>query len=204
VALIADSSGGAFFIRPPGSQQDCDAAIDQWPQVIRAVLGLHTPTIACVTADALGAAWSLALACDLRIVAATARVGSPELRWGRLPAAGVMQLLSRYAGPARALQLLLLGEILEGHQLAQIGLALDSAPADQIEQTLEASLDRLRNAAPIALAYVREAVRNGFELPFDDGLRLEADLAALLQTTRDRMAGINAFLKRQPVEFEGR
>jgi len=203
VALLGDAHR-PFFVEPPTGPEECDAASAVWPAVTRALLELPAPSIACVSGDAIGPAWDLALACDLRLVSASTRVGSPEIRWGRMPFAGATQLLPRLAGQARALQLLLLGEILDGAQLPPIGLAIDCVEPHRLESALEEVLDRLRSSAPIALSYAREAVRNGFDLALGDGLRLEADLNALLQTTSDRITGINGFLRRRPVEFEGR
>ena len=54
--------------------------------------------MAAVRSDAVGPAWDLALACDLRVAAAEARLGSPEIRWGRIPSAGATQRLARIAG----------------------------------------------------------------------------------------------------------
>jgi enoyl-CoA hydratase/carnithine racemase len=204
VCVVLIGATSSFFLRPPTGPGDCDLAVASWPEVTRALLQLSTPTLACVSGDAIGPAWGLALACDLRLVSADARVGNPEIQWGRLPAAGSSQLLTRLVGEARALEMLLLGQILEGQQLPRLGLAIDCPPAAGLGHAAEAVLDRLRCSAPIALGYAREAVRRAIDLPIDEGLRLEADLAALLQTTSDRMTGITGFLNRQPPEFKGR
>src|SRR5206468_2344645 len=87
-----------------------------------ALAGLGPPTIALIQADAIGSAWELALACDLRIATPSVRVGSPEIRWGRMPSAGGTQRLLRIARSGVALQMLLLGEIVSGETAQDFGL----------------------------------------------------------------------------------
>jgi enoyl-CoA hydratase/carnithine racemase len=202
VALVAGP--GPFWVEPVTSAADCDAAAGPWSDATRALGRLNTPTLACVGGDAIGPAWDLALACDLRLVASEAHVGSPEIRWGRMPSAGATQRLTRLAGQPTALRLLLLGQLVAAPLLVDMGLAVSSPPGTELGRELERVLNELRRSAPIALAYAREAVHHAVELRLEDGLRLEADLATLLQTTEDRMTGITGFLQRRPASFEGR
>jgi enoyl-CoA hydratase len=204
VAVVLVCAGSAFFLTPPSCAVDCDGVGAAWADATAAVARLGPPTIAVLAGDALGPAWELALACDLRIAASHVRVGSPEIRWGRMPAAGGTQRLARLAGIGTALRLLLLGEVMSATQALEIGLLHQVVPADGLEPAAEVVLDRLRTAAPIALAYTKEAAIRGVELPLEDGLRLEADLAALLQTTQDRAEGVASFLQRRAPRYEGR
>jgi enoyl-CoA hydratase len=202
VALVG--TGDAFYVAPPRSSADCDALGPAWAAATAAVARLGPPTLAVLGGDAIGPAWELALACDLRMAAARARLGSPEVRWGRLPAAGGTQRLVRLAGPAVALHLLLLGEVLTAADALALGLVHRVVPGNALEAARDEMLDALRAGAPIALGYAKEAVRQGMELPLDAGLRLEADLAALLQTTRDRAEGLAAFAARRAPRYEAR
>ena len=204
IAVALVSSGSAFCALPPRTAADCDAAADAWAAAADALARVGPPTLAAISADALGPAWALALACDLRLAAAEARVGSPEVRWGRLAAAGVTQRLPRIAGPALALRLLLLGEVLAAPDALALGLLHRVAPAADLDAQREALLADLRAAAPIALGYAKEAVHQALDLPLPAGLRLEADLAALLQTTHDRAEGLTAYHQRRAPTFEAR
>src|SRR5262249_44333911 len=144
------------------------------------------------------------LACDLRLAAAHVRLGSPEVRWGRIPAAGGTQRLARLVGPATALRLLLLGEMLAAPTALELGLVHRVVPAAELDAASEAMPGELAAGAPLALAYAKEAVQRAGDLPLPDGLRLEADLAALLQTTHDRAEGLAAFRERRAPRFEAR
>ena len=91
-----------------------------------------------------------------------------------------------------------------GVRAVDVGLVHRIAPRRDLESSLETLVSTLRGAAPVALAYTKEAVRSAADVPLSTGLTLEADLAALLQTTTDRSSGIRAFKERSTPEFEGR
>jgi enoyl-CoA hydratase/carnithine racemase len=202
VALVSD--GSAFCLEPPRSGADCDAVGSAWAAATAAVARLGPPTLAVIGGDAIGPAWELALACDLRLAVAEARVGSPEVRWGHMPVAGGTQRLVRLAGPAVALRLLLLGQVLTAGEAVALGLVHRVVAAEALESAQAELFDALRGSAPVALGYAKEAVRQGLELPREAGLRLEADLAALLQTTRDRAAGLAAYHERRAPHYKAR
>ena len=85
-----------------------------------------------------------------------------------------------------------------------MGLVNDVAPAADLMARADGLADRLAASAPIAAAYAKEALLKGLDVPLEQGLRLEADLAILLHTTDDRTEGLRAFLEKRPPEFAGR
>lgn len=204
VAVVVQSASAAFCLPPVESAADRDAIGNAWAAATSAVASVEAPTLAVVGGDAVGPAWELALACDLRLAAAHVRLGSPEVRWGRIPAAGGTQRLTRLVGPATALRLLLLGEVLTAPDALVLGLVHRVVPADELGAASDALLGELAAGGALALAYAKEAVHRARDLPLADGLRLEADLAALLQTTHDRAEGLAAFHERRAPRFEAR
>jgi enoyl-CoA hydratase/carnithine racemase len=192
----------AAVVRIPGQAQA--ASVVPGDVLTAAIAKLPVPTVAAIEGDALGIPWELALACDLRIAAVEARVGSPDILQGRMPVAGGTQRLVRAVGPTLALRLLLLGETPCAPEALDLGLLHRVAPADQLDACLADILTGFRASAPIALAYAKEAIHSGLELPLTEGLHFEADLAALLQTTADREEGIRAYLDRRSPEFHAR
>jgi enoyl-CoA hydratase/carnithine racemase len=112
--------------------------------------------------------------------------------------------LARVASPSVATRLLLLGETFTGKPAMGAGLVHRCVPPEQLGAALDSLLEALRAAAPVALRYAKETVHSASELALPDGLRLEADLVALLQTTSDRAEGIEAFLAHRQPGFQGR
>lgn len=203
VAVVVDASPPNFCLKPPGSADDLDFMQPSWAAATAAVARLTTPTVAVLRGDAIGPAWELALACDLRIASSAIRVGSPELRWGRIPASGGTQRLMRIGGIPTALRLLLLSELVTGETAYALRLVHRVAAPNRIDREVDEWLGHLRASAPIALAYAKEAVHQALHLSLQDGMRLEADLAVLLQTTGDRAEGLSGFIERREPRFEG-
>jgi enoyl-CoA hydratase/carnithine racemase len=203
-ALAIVSAGRNFCIEPPASGDDCDLAASVWREAIEAVGAIPIPTVAAIGGSAIGPAWELALACDIRLAEDHIRLGSPEIGHDRMPACGGTQRLPRLIGPSRAMEMLLLGTIVDAQTAQDTGLVHRLTPRGGLDSLLEEVLSGLRQAAPIALTYIKEAVYSGIDLPMAAALRLEADLATLLQTTRDRAEGISSFLERREPRFEGR
>jgi len=196
--------GGEGFLFEPVDRSTWAPATAAAAAIGRSLGRLSPPTLAVLAGNAVGPAWEVALACDLRIAVADARLGSPALALGLLPGAGATQRLPRLAGLGTALRLLLLDEVLSGSEAVRLGLLHRAVPAAGLDDAVETLLDELRAAAPLALAFAKEAVRQAFDLPLAAGLRLEADLSTLLQTTDDRAEGLRAFAERRSARFEGR
>lgn len=162
------------------------------------------PTIAALHGYVLGRGLEVALTCDLRIAADDARVGLPEVRLGMIPASGGTQRLARLVGPARALHLILTAEYLDAQTALQWGLVTRVVPKEELLPAAQALAERLAGHAPLAMRYARWAVLEGGATTLEQGLRLEAALAALLRTTSDREEGIRAFREKRPPQFTGR
>lgn len=180
---------------PTGSIAVLVDRVGAWPGV----------SLAAVVGDARGCGAELALACDLRVVWAEARLHFPHVAHGRMPACGATQRLPRLAGVGAAVRLLLLGEEVRGAELVDLGLAY-SAPATPQAALAEAKslARRLAAQSATALRACKEAATAGLDLTLREGLRLEADLAVLLHTTPDRTEGLRAFLEKRPPRFEAR
>jgi enoyl-CoA hydratase len=171
---------------------------------IRALAAFAGISVAALSGDARGCGAELALACDLRVAWEGARLGFPHVSYGVAPAGGATQRLPRLIGPGAAFRALLLGEEIGGEELVALGVAAASAPTSQATLTAATELaSRLAAQSSTALRACKEAVLAGIDLPLREGLRLEADLAVLLQSTADRAEGIRAFLEKRPPRFTG-
>ena len=108
------------------------------------------PTIAAINGYALGGGCELALACDLRIAADTAKFGQPELGLGIIPGAGATQRLPRIVGMGRARHLILTGEIIDARQALDIGLVTGVAPPGQLQIRARELAKKVLRQGPLA------------------------------------------------------
>lgn len=165
---------------------------------------LSRPVVAAVNGDALSAGLELALACDVRICSENARFGLPETGFGLLPMAGGTQRLPRVVGRAKALEMVLTGEIIDAAEALRIGLVSKVVPKARLFAEAEALAEEIAHRGPLAVRYAKEAVQRGVEMPLEQALRFETDLTIILQTTEDRAEGVRAFLEKRDPHFKGR
>jgi enoyl-CoA hydratase len=172
-------------------------------QLFRRIERFSKPVIAAVNGFALGGGFELALACHVRIAAASAKFGLPEVRLGLIPGYGGTQRLPRLVGRGRALQLILSGDAIDAAEALRLGIvnAVVEPPA-LLGAARALAVTMLKNA-PIALTRAIEAVDAGLDATLDDGLRLEARLFGSLETTSDMREGTRAFLEKRPPVFRG-
>lgn len=156
---------------------------------------LPKPIVAVVRGRALAGGCGLATACDIVVAAESAKFGYPEVQRGFVPAI-VMTLLKRAVGEKVAFDLAATGRILEASEGAALGLVSrvyeDSDFDDQAGEVLRA----LAGASASALAFTKQQFYQLDGLPFEEGLRLGADVNAVSRTTPDFRAALQAFLKK--------
>lgn len=164
---------------------------------------LQKPTIAAINGFALGGGLELAMACDIRIAADTARFGQPEITLGSIPGWGGTQRLPRLVGMGRARELILTGRIITADEAERIGLVNRVVSAGELAAAARTLAAHLASLPPIAIGLAKETL-NSADPAFAEGLRIERENVARTFSTEDQREGTLAFLeKRQPV-FRGR
>lgn len=164
---------------------------------------LKQPVIASVRGDAVGATLELALACDIRIGTENARFGLPQIREGRIPCGGGTQRLPRLIGRAKALEMILTGDLIDAEEALSLRLIHRVAAADKLTKTATEMAREMAAKSPLSLRFAKEALYHGTDLTLDQGLKMEMDLYLLLFGTRDRVEGITAFKEKRKPNFEG-
>lgn len=168
------------------------------------VASVAIPTIAAIEGYALGGGLELAMCCDLRVAAETARLGQPEVLRGILPGGGGTQRLPRLIGPGRANDLLFTGRHISGATAEQWGLVNRLTPPGQaLDAAMRLARELAELSGPLALREIKMLVNLGNDLALDEALQLERERAAYLYTTADSAEGIQAFLERRKPEFRG-
>ena len=143
---------------------------------------LSKPVIAAINGTAMGGGCELALACDFRYMARDGLIGLPEVRVGILPGAGGTQRMTRLLGTAKALELMLLGQVVDADTAERIGLVHKAVNPDQLLPEALKLAEELSARPPLSLALIKRCVIQGSELPLLEALRLEQD--AFWQTMR--------------------
>ena len=161
------------------------------------------PVIAALNGDALDQGLEIALACDFRLVAEEAKLGLTQTVSGLLPWDGGTQRLPRLIGQGLAMEMVLTARTVDSHEAMEMGLVDRVVPRDDVLKEARKLAETIAGHGPIAARYAKEAVRTGQDLSMDQGLRLEADLNTLLQSTDDRAEGIRSFLEKRRPEYRG-
>lgn len=170
----------------------------------RAVAAITKPTIAAIRGYCVGGGLEFALACDLRVAAEDAKLGLTEVRRGIIPGAGGTQRLSRAVGVTKAMEMCLTGDTVSGLEANSLGLVNHAVPSADVLKSAEDLAGRILKGAPMSVAFIKEAIKKGVELPLEEGLRLEADLSALIGITEDAKEGPRAFAEKRPPVWKGK
>jgi enoyl-CoA hydratase len=174
------------------------------PRLVETLAALTKPTIAAINGAAFDEGLELAMAMDIRIASPAARFALTQVGRGIIPSFGGTQRLPRLVGPTAAMKMIFTGEKVSARRALRMGLITRLAPRPQalaviVNEIIETMLAR----GPIALRLAKEAVLKGADMTLAQGIRLEEDLYALLQTTVDRAEGVRAFLEKRKPLFKG-
>lgn len=207
--LLVHGAGRHFSAGGDISQavaMDTESAARQWigafQHMFMRIGGLRQPVVAAIEGYALGGGLEFALWCDLRVVAAGARLGVPEPKIGVIPAGGGTQLLPRLLGRSAATALLLTAEPIDGRRAYELGLAAELTDDGAALAAGRRVAAHLATLAPLAVAGIKRAVRAEW-LPLPDAMEVELRLASELFATADRREGMTAFLERRTPRFQG-
>jgi len=162
------------------------------------------PIIAAINGFCLAGGLELALSCDIRIAAEHATFGLPEPKRAIIPAATGTQRLPRAVPLAFAMELLLTGERFDAETALRFGLISRIVPADQLAATAQEIADKILECGPLAVRYIKQAVIQGREMSFEDGLKLESELAGRVFSSEDAREGPTAFAQKRKPEYKGR
>ena len=171
-------------------------------EAIFQVEDMPIPVIAVVHGFALAGGLELMMACDMALVADNARIGDQHVNFGLMPGGGSTIRLPRLVGPQRAMELLTTGRWLSGPEAVEWGLALRSAPLEELDEELEKLVDPLRGKSRPGLGWIKEVAHRGRDLTIRDGSAVEQmAFAQYVATSGHPAEGVQAFVEKRTPQF---
>jgi 2-(1,2-epoxy-1,2-dihydrophenyl)acetyl-CoA isomerase len=209
--IVVTGAGRAFcagadvtYLRDLIARRDADAMaalVEAGRRVVTTMRASQKPVIGCINGVAAGGGANLALACDLRIASDQARLGQTFNRIGLVPDWGGTYFLPRLVGPARALELFWLADVIDAAECLRLGLFNRVVPhADLARTTME--LARTLAAKPaLALAAAKRAVYESGSRTLPEMLDFELDAQLRCFASGDAAEGVSAFVEKREAHF---
>jgi enoyl-CoA hydratase len=172
--------------------------------VLRRIERFPKPVVAAINGHALGGGCEIAMACHIRVLKDTARMGQTESNLGIIPGYGGTQRFPRLIGRGLALEHLILGTQIPAAECHRIGLVNRLARDGETLNDAKALARELGKRPPIATRLLIEAVDDGLSAPIDQALEIETRAFQQVLRTEDAGEGIQAFFQKRPAEFKGR
>jgi 2-(1,2-epoxy-1,2-dihydrophenyl)acetyl-CoA isomerase len=180
------------------------ALIERLNRCVLRLQRLPKPVLGSINGVAVGAGCNLALATDLRIASDTARFGEVFSRIGLVPDGGGTYFLPRLVGTAKALELIMLGDIIDAQEALRLGLVNRVVAADQLQAETQQLAERLAHGPTLAHGLAKAGVYQGLHMTLEDVLNMEMRNQAIAARSQDRAEGVAAFRQKRPPHFIGR
>ena len=172
--------------------------------IVTALHKLDKPVICAVNGIAVNGGLTLALACDLRIASASARLGDTSGRAGLLPDEGGAWLLPRTMGYDKAYRMIAYSEIYDARTAFDFGLVTEVVPDTELEERSRALARQLAEKAPLALRAVKFMMRRAMESSLESSLGDAQQAVLWVGPSADATEGKTAFLEHRSPRFSGR
>lgn len=162
------------------------------------------PTIAQIHGGCIGGAMELALACDLRVMAADAIIGLVETRVGLIPDVGGSSRLPSIVGLGRAKEMIMASKLLDGTEAERIGLVNRVAPLEELDASTEQLVNELLLCAPVAVGLAKRVIDAAAKPALAATLEQEVTIQQLCASSADFAEGARAFTEKRQPQFSGR
>jgi len=178
--------------------------LTQKDQILNRGLEVWKPVVAAVNGYCLGGGMTLLFATDIRVAAAHATFGLPEVKRGIVPGNGGTQRVLDQLPWAIGMELLLTGDPIDAETAARWGLINEVVSADRLMEVARDYARRIAANAPLAVQAAKELAVRARDTDINTGLRMEQSMNRLLSTSQDVREGTSAFAEKRPARFAGR
>ncbi|MBI3322608.1 MAG: enoyl-CoA hydratase/isomerase family protein [Candidatus Omnitrophica bacterium] len=212
VKALIITGAGTFFIVGADIKQiseiknaaDGKEASRLGQEVFDKLEALAVPSIAAINGHCLGGGNELAMACSIRIANERARIGQPEINLGILPGFGGTQRLPRLVGKAKALELNLTGDMINGKAAEAMGLVNKAVPEEEVMKQALGMAKKIASKSRPAIERILRLTREGLSTTQAEGLKLESQLFGELCDGFDMKEGLKSFLEKRQPKFQDR
>ena len=167
-------------------------------EVSRQIIRFDKPTIAAINGYALGSGYELALACDIRIAADTASIGSPEARVASSITGGAFRLIQNLVGPGKAKELLFTADSIDGREAERIGLVNKAVPAERLMEEAYEMAGRIAQNDPFSLKIIKRGLHLAQnEISLEGLMDFEVEGCLACVSTSSRSEALDRFEKRK-------
>ncbi len=172
--------------------------------LVDAVKQVRQPIIAAVNGMTAGAGFSLTLLCDLRIASERARFSMAFVRRGLIPDVGATHTLPRLVGTARAMEIMLLGDIFDAEQAEKLGIVNRVVSHQELLPQARELAERLARGPSVSIELIKKGVYLGAEGTLEQAAEFEGTAQAICRSTEDFKEGVQSFLEKREARFQGR
>ena len=162
------------------------------------------PFIAAIHGYCLGGGLQLAMECDIRIAADDAHFGYPEVLIGYFPGSECTLRLPRYINRSHVMELMLTGKQVNAEEAYRMGLINLVVPRGELMQAAINWAESICEAGPLGVQATKEMIIRGYNMTWDDGMKLEAELTARVRNSEDFKEGTRAFMEKRKPLFEAK
>ncbi len=189
-ADLKDSKG-----RSPGAYRNY---LEELQEATKKLLHFDKPTIAAINGYALGSGYELALACDLRVAADEAQIGSPEAKVTSSITGGALRLIQDLIGPGKAKELLFTGEYISGQEAQRIGLVNRSVPLEQLMAESMALAQKIAANSAFSIKMIKRGLHLAQgEASLDAIMQYEVEACLACVATKERQTALEVFEQRK-------
>jgi len=166
-------------------------------EISREIIRFPKPTIAAVNGYALGSGYELALACDIRIAAETAKLGSPEARVSSSITGGAFRLVQDLVGPGKARELLFTCEYIDGREAERIGLVNKAVPPEQLMEETMAMAKKITENSPFSISLIKKGLKMACEVSLEALMDYEIEACLATVSAPERQDKLEEFAERK-------
>ncbi len=210
--LIITGAGEAFSVGADAGELTADYSGPIEPHVLKRPFGwwmlpvrnLPKPTIAAIPGITAGTTYGLALSCDFRIASEKARFSMIFIKRALIPDGGSTYFLPRIVGASRALELMMLGDIIDAREAERLGIVSKVVPHEKLMDAAMELAGRLAKGPSVAIELIKRGVYKSFGNDLESQLDFETLAQRICFQTEDFKEGMASFLEKRDPDFKGR